>query len=275
MNVISAFVPNFIGGAADVVSSTKTYLKGKEDYSSENYAGKNIAFGVREHAMGSILNGLALCNLRVFGSCFLAFSDYLKPSIRLACLMNLPVTYIFTHDSILVGKDGATHEPVEQLASLRTIPNLSVYRPSDYKELIGTWNEILSSSHPSAIVLPRGHVEVQEFTNPEGIPYGGYIISEVKKSLDVILIATGSEVSMPNVGTFLKQDAEYQNEVLPKGYKKIVLEFSNDPTWYRLLEASDDFIGVNTYGKSGDEEDVLKDLELDLASLVIRIKNSL
>ena len=295
MNVISAFVPNFIGGAADVVSSTKTYLKGKEDYSSENYAGKNIAFGVREHAMGSILNGLALCNLRVFGSCFLAFSDYLKPSIRLACLMNLPVTYIFTHDSILVGKDGATHEPVEQLASLRTIPNLSVYRPSDYKELIGTWNEILSSSHPSAIVLPRGHVEVQEFTNPEGIPYGGYIISEVKKSLDVILIATGSEVtyamelkeelmknyiearvvSMPNVGTFLKQDAEYQNEVLPKGYKKIVLEFSNDPTWYRLLESSDDFIGVNTYGKSGDEEDVLKDLELDLASLVIRIKNSL
>ncbi len=295
MNVISAFVPNFIGGAADVVSSTKTYLKGKEDYSSENYAGKNIAFGVREHAMGSILNGLALCNLRVFGSCFLAFSDYLKPSIRLACLMNLPVTYIFTHDSILVGKDGATHEPVEQLASLRTIPNLSVYRPSDYKELIGTWNEILSSSHPSAIVLPRGHVEVQEFTNPEGIPYGGYIISEVKKSLDVILIATGSEVtyamelkeelmknyiearvvSMPNVGTFLKQDAEYQNEVLPKGYKKVVLEFSNDPTWYRLLESSDDFIGVNTYGKSGDEEDVLKDLELDLASLVIRIKNSL
>lgn len=295
MNVISAFVPNFIGGAADVVSSTKTYLKGKEDYSSENYAGKNIAFGVREHAMGSILNGLALCNLRVFGSCFLAFSDYLKPSIRLACLMDLPVTYIFTHDSILVGKDGATHEPVEQLASLRTIPNLSVYRPSDYKELIGTWNEILSSSHPSAIVLPRGHVEVQEFTNPEGIPYGGYIISEVKKSLDVILIATGSEVtyamelkeelmknyiearvvSMPNVGTFLKQDAEYQNEVLPKGYKKIVLEFSNDPTWYRLLESSDDFIGVNTFGKSGDEEDVLKDLELDLASLVIRIKNSL
>lgn len=295
MNVISAFVPNFIGGAADVVSSTKTYLKGKEDYSSENYAGKNIAFGVREHAMGSILNGLALCNLRVFGSCFLAFSDYLKPSIRLACLMNLPVTYIFTHDSILVGKDGATHEPVEQLAALRTIPNLSVYRPSDYKELIGTWNEILSSSHPSAIVLPRGHVEVQEFTNPEGIPYGGYIISEVKKSLDVILIATGSEVtyamelkeelmknyiearvvSMPNVGTFLKQDVEYQNEVLPKGYKKVVLEFSNDPTWYRLLESSDDFIGVNTYGKSGDEEDVLKDLELDLASLVIRIKNSL
>lgn len=295
MNVISAFVPNFIGGSSDVVSSTKTYLKGKEDFSCENYSGKNIHFGVREHAMGAILNGLALCHLRVFGSCFLAFSDFLKPSIRLGCMMNLPVTYIFTHDSILVGKDGATHEAVEQLAMLRTIPNLSVYRPSDYKELIGSWNEILSSSHPSALILPRGHVEVQEFTNPAGIEYGGYIISEVKKSLDVILIATGSEVtyamelkeellknyiearvvSMPCVGNFLKQDLEYQNEVLPKGYKKVVLEFSNDPTWYRLLENGDDFIGVNTYGKSGDEEDLLKDMELDLSSLVIRIKNNL
>ena len=295
MNVISAFVPNFIGGSADVATSTKTYLKGKEDFSCENYAGKNIAFGVREHAMGAILNGLALCNLRVFGSCFLAFSDYMKPSIRLAAMMNLPVTYIFTHDSILVGKDGATHEPVEQLAMLRTIPNLSVYRPGDHKELIGSWNEILSNASPSAIILPRGHVEVQEFTNPAGIEYGGYIISEVKKSLDVILIATGSEVSyamelkeelmknyiearvvsMPNIKNFLNQDKEYQNEVLPKGYKKVVLEFSNDPTWYRLLEADDDFIGVNTYGKSGDEEDILKELELDLASLVIRIKNNL
>lgn len=295
MNVISAFVPNFLGGSADVVTSTKTYLKGKEDFSSENYGGKNIAFGVREHAMGSILNGMALCNLRVFGSCFLAFSDYLKPSIRLSCMMKLPVTYIFTHDSILVGKDGATHEPVEQLAMLRTIPSLSVYRPCDYKELIGSWNEILSSANPSALILPRGHVEVQEFTNPAGIYYGGYIISEVKKSLDVILIATGSEVtyamelkeelmknyiearvvSMPNLGNFLNQDSEYQNEVLPRGYKKVVLEFSNDPSWYRLLESGDDFIGVNTYGKSGDEEDILKEMELDLPSLVIRIKNSL
>ena len=295
MNVISAFVPNFIGGSADVATSTKTYLKGKEDFSSENYSGKNIAFGVREHAMGSILNGLALCNLRVFGSCFLSFSDYMKPAIRLACMMNLPVVYIFTHDSILVGKDGATHEPVEQLAMLRSIPNLSVYRPGDHKELIGCWNEILAKSSPSALILPRGHVEVQEFTNPAGISYGGYIISEVKKSLDVILVATGSEVSyamelkdelmknyiearvvsMPNIGNFLAQDQENQNEVLPKGYKKVVLEFSNDPTWYRILESGDDFIGVNTYGKSGDEEDVLKELELDLHSLVIRIKNSL
>ena len=295
MNVISAFIPNFMGGSADVVGSTKTYLKGRNDFGIDNYGGKNIAFGVREHAMGSILNGLALCNLRVFGSCFLAFSDYMKPSLRMSALMNLPVAYIFTHDSVLVGKDGATHQPVEQLAMLRSIPNFAVYRPADYKELIGSWNEILSAGKPSALILPRGHVEVLEYTNPAGIPYGGYIISEVKKSLDVILIATGSEVgyalelkeellknyiearvvSMPNIENFLNQDKEYQNEVLPKGYKKIVLEFSNDPIWYRLLETSDEFIGVSNFGASASDEDILKELELDLQSLVIRIKNNL
>lgn len=295
MNVISAFIPQFIGGSADVALSTKTYLKGKDDFQADNYQGKNIAFGIREHAMGSILNGLALSNLRVFGSCFLAFSDYLKPAIRSAAMMNLPVTYIFTHDSILVGRDGATHQPVEQLAMLRSIPNLNVYRPSDYKELIGCWNEILSTTNPSALILPRGHVNVQEFTNPAGIPYGGYIISEVKKSLDVILVATGTEVdlacelkeellknyiearvvSMPSIQNFLKQDYEYQNEVLPKGYKKIVLEFSNDPIWYRILESNDEFLGVTKFGKSAGEEDLLKEFELDIHSLVIKIKNNL
>lgn len=295
MNVISAFIPNFLGGSADVVSSTKTYLKGKEDFTCDNYLGKNISFGVREHASGAILNGMALCGFRVFGSYFLAFSDYLKPAIRMSAMMDLPVTYIFTHDSVLVGRDGATHQPVEQLAMLRSIPNFSVYRPSDYKELIGSWNEILTKAKPCALILPRGHVETQEFTNPAGIPYGGYIISEVKKSLDVILIATGSEVgyacelkeellknfiearvvSMPNVGNFLSQDREYQNEVLPKGYKKIVLEFSNDPTWYRLLERNDEFIGINRFGTSASDDDILKDFELDLQSLVVRIKNNL
>ena len=245
--------------------------------------------------MGSILNGLALSGFRVFGSCFLAFSDYLKPAIRMSAMMNLPVTYIFTHDSILVGKDGATHQPVEQLAMLRTIPNFKVYRPSDYKELIGTWNEILSNNGPSAIILPRGHVDVQEFTNPAGIPYGGYIIDEVKKSLDVILIASGTEVglakelkdellknyiearvvSMPCLSNFLEQDDDYQNEVLPKGYKKIVIELSNDPTWYKILEKNDEFIGVTRFGRSSGEEDLLKEFELDLHDLVIQIKNKL
>ena len=295
MNVISAFVPKFIGGSSDVVTSTKTYLKGKGDYCLNDYSGKNIAFGVREHAMGGILNGLALTNLRVFGSCFLTFSDYLKPSIRMSALMNLPVTYIFTHDSIMVGQDGATHQPVEQLAMLRSIPNFTVYRPSDYKELIGCWNEILLKAKPCCLVLPRGHVDTLEFTNPKGIPYGAYIISEVKKSLDVIILSSGSEVNtammlkkellknyiearvvtVPNLHNFLKQDSEYINEVLPKGYKKVVLELSNDSLWYKLLDRDDDFICVDSFGMSGKSEDILKEKELDISSLVIRIKSSL
>ena len=295
MNVIATFIPKFIGGSADVVGSTKTYLKGKEDFSIDNYSGRNIAFGVREHAMGAILNGLALSNLRPFASCFLAFSDYLKPAIRMSAMMNLPVTYIFTHDSILVGQDGSTHQPIEQLASLRTTPNFNVYRPADYKELIGSWNEILKEAKPCALVLPRGRVDTQEFTNPKGIEYGAYIISEVKKSLDVILISTGSEitlamklkeelsknyiearvVSMPNIKNFLNQDADYRNEVLPKGYKKVVLEFSNDPTWYQLLESNDDFIGVTDFGASALPSDILKEKELDITNLVIKIKNNL
>ncbi|MBR3162271.1 MAG: transketolase [Bacilli bacterium] len=293
MNVISAFVPNFLGGSADLSNSTKTYLKGKNDYSIDNYKGKNISFGVREHAMGCILNGLALSNLRTFGSTFLAFSDYLKPALRMSAMMNLPVTYIFTHDSILVGQDGSTHQPIEQLAMLRSIPNMEVYRPADYKELIGSWNEILSSAKPSCLILPRGHVGTQEFTNPDGIEYGAYIISEVKKSLDVILIASGTEVeyamdlkdellknyiearvvTVPNLKTFLNQDKDYISEVLPKGYKKVVVEFSNDPNWYKILEPGDEFISVNDYGKSGNTNDILKDYELDIPSVVMKIKN--
>ena len=145
MNVISAFVDRFIGGTADVSASTKTYLKNGGDFSPENYKGKNISFGVRENAMGAMLNGIALTNFRCFGATFLTFADYMKPSIRNTALMNLPVTYIFTHDTILIGQDGATHQPVEQLAMLRTIPNLDVYRPCDYKELIGSWNLILKN----------------------------------------------------------------------------------------------------------------------------------
>ncbi|MEE3343251.1 MAG: transketolase [Bacilli bacterium] len=293
MNVIAAFIPNFLGGSADVSNSTKTYLKGKDDFSIDNYTGRNIAFGIREHAMGAILNGLALSNLKVFGSTFLAFSDYLKPAIRLSAMMNLPVTYVFTHDSILVGQDGATHQPVEQLAMLRSIPNLNVYRPADYKELIGCWNEILLNNGPACLILPREHVATQEFTNSQGIEYGAYIISEVKKSLDVILIASGSEVELamdikeellknyvearvvtvPCLTNFLKQDQEYINEVLPSGYRKVVIEFSNDANWYKLLEPGDEFISVNDYGKSGNSNDILKDFELDIPSLVMKIKN--
>lgn len=295
MNVISAFVPSFVGGSADLVSSTKTYLKKQGDFSKDNYKGKNISFGVREHAMGAILNGMALSNLRVFGSTFLMFSDYMKPAIRMSALMNLPVTYIFTHDNFTIGQDGPTHQPIEQLGTLRSIPNLNVYRPADYKELIASWNLILSSGKPSALVIPRNHVDTLEHTSMKGVKYGGYIVSEVTNKLDLILISSGEElnlamklkeellknyievrvVSMPNLNLFLKQEESYKEQVFPKGYRKMVLEFSNDANYYRFVDNDSDIINVNKYLKSATKEELLSDNELDITSLVIRIKNSL
>lgn len=295
MNVIASFVPGFIGGSADLAASTKTYLKGQGDFTLDNYSGRNIPFGVRENAMGAILNGLALCNLRPFGSTYLTFADYLKPSIRESAMMKLPVTYIFTHDSILNGQDGATHQPIEQLGMLRSIPDLDVYRPCDYKELIGSWNRILSKGEAAALVLSKGHNDTLEYTNVNGIKYGGYVISEVKTRLDVILIATGSEVqlamkikdellknyiearvvSVPNLKTFLEQEEDYIDQVLPKKYKKVVIEYSNDPNWYRFVDSPTDIININHFGKSATADELVKDFELDITSLVIKIKNSI
>lgn len=295
MNVISAFIDRFIGGSADLSSSTKTYLKNGGNYGVDNYQNKNIAFGVRENAMGAILNGIALTNIRCFGSTFLTFADYLKPSIRNTAIMNLPVTYIFTHDSFLIGQDGKTHQPIEQLAMLRSIPNLDVYRPCDYKELIGAWQLILKNKKPSALIISKEPTESYKYTSIEETALGGYVISEVKNRLDVILIASGREVtlamklkqellksfiearivSMPNINEFFKQSKEYQNQVLPKGYKRMVIEFSNDPTLYRLVKNEDDIININTFGKSGTKEELLEEFELDIASIVIKIKNSI
>ena len=295
MNVISTFIDRFIGGSADLSSSTKTYLKNGGNYSKENYQNKNIFFGVRENAMGAILNGIALTNIRCFGSTFLTFADYLKPSIRNTAIMNLPVAYIFTHDTFLIGQDGKTHQPIEQLGMLRSIPNLEVYRPCDYKELIGAWQLILKSKKPSALIISKYPTESYKYTSTEETALGGYVISEVKNRLDVILIASGSEVtlamklkqellksyiearvvSIPNIKEFFKQSKEYQNQVLPKGYKRMVVEFSNDPMLYRLVKNEDDLINIDTFGKSGTKEQLLQDFELDLASIVIKIKNSI
>lgn len=295
MNVIGTFIPNYMGGSGDLFTSTKTYLKGKREFSYDDYGGRNINFGVREGVMGSIMNGLALTNIRSYGSTFLAFADYMKPAMRMSAMMNLPVTYIFTHDSIRVGEDGATHQPIEQLGMLRSIPNFSVYRPCDYKELIGSWTNILKEGKSCALVLPRGHLETMKHTNPDKVYRGGYIISEVKTRLDIIIIATGSEVSlamkikeellrnyiearvvtMPNLNLFLKQDRDYQEQVFPTGYRKMVIELSNDANWYRFISSEEDFVGINSFGMSGSEEDIMSYFELDIQDLVIKIKNNL
>jgi transketolase len=242
--LLNAIVPNFpyiIGGSADLFGANKTYIKDGGIFSPEDYLGKNIYFGVREHAMGAILNGLALHGFRPYGSTFLSFSDYLKPAIRMACMMNLPVTYIFTHDSISVGEDGPTHQPVEQLLSLRTMPNLDVFRPADTNEVIGTYKAVLEkTTGPAAICLSRNTLPILETAKANEVERGGYVIYDSIKKPQGIIISSGEEVSisievakrlrtkgldvrvvsMPNLGRFLKQDDDYIESVIPVEVEK-------------------------------------------------------
>lgn len=292
MNLIPMGVSNFIGGSADTVTSTKTYLNGRDNLTSKNYLGKNIYFGVRENAMGAILNGLAVSGFRPFGSTFLAFSDYMKPSIRMSALMDLPVTYIFTHDSITVGPDGPTHQPVEQLASLRSTPNLNVYRPADIKEIIGTWNNIIKDGKPAVISLARTEVKPQRDTKATMVSKGAYIVSEPENKIDAVLIATGAEVqvaisikerlkeenidirviSMPCMEKFDEQSESYKAELFPQGAKIFVLEYGSSFGWEKFVVSSDYLFTVDKFGKSGSKDEVLNYLEVNLDNIVERIK---
>jgi len=278
LNLYADNVSGFIGGSADLATSTKVYLEKEEEFSSNNYEGKNIRFGIREHAMGAILIGLSLSNLKSFGSTFLVFSDYLKPSIRLAAIMNIPVTYIFTHDSINVGKDGPTHEPIEQLAMLRSIPNINVYRPADAKEVIGVYNEAFSNDETNVIILSRSVSKLEDGTKVSGVSKGAYVIKFEKTRRDVIIIATGTEVnlainvardleakqidvrvvSMSSREKFLKMSHAYQNEVLPVRAKKVVIEMGSKYGWDRFATNSNYIFGLEDFGKSGSPEDVMK-----------------
>ena len=295
MNTISNYIPEFIGGSADTVSSTKTYLKEKGDFNSKNYTGKNIYYGIREHAMASSTNGIALSNLRPFASTFLTFADYMKPSIRLSALMDIPSTFIFTHDSINIGQDGPTHQPIEQLGMLRSIPNFTVYRPCDKKELIGCWNLILEQSKPCALIISRNKSKEIKYTSPSYVKYGGYVIHEFENKLDLIILASGTEVnialstarklkeedhieariiSVPNLNTLLNQDPNYLKELLPKNIKKYVIEYSNDTMWYQL-DKEINLINMKSFGTSAKSENVIKHFELDEDSIYNKIKNDL
>lgn len=295
MNVIADSYPSFLGGSADVSSSTKTYLNNFADFSKDNYGGKNFFFGVREHAMGAFINGLSLSGLRPFCSTFLAFSDYLKPSIRMASLMNLPSTFVFTHDSVMIGEDGPTHQPVEQLAMLRSIPNHYVYRPCDANEIIGSWQTILNNDKPSSIVLARGKCPNLDVTDALSVKKGAYIIRKEKKKLYAIIIATGSEValalsiaeklslkgmeirvvSMPCMRLFEEQPKTYQEEILPIGYKTIVIERSSKFGWHKYVYNDKYIMGIDEFGYSGKQEDVLEKLKLDDDSITKRIEKLL
>ena len=285
MNIIVDRSPFFLGGSADLSASCNTRLIKYSDFTKDNPAGRNIAFGVREGAMGAIINGMSTYNLRVYSSTFLAFSDFMKPAIRLAAMQNLPSTFIFTHDSIILGEDGPTHQPIEQLLTLRSIPNLYVYRPSDINEVIGMWDIILKNSKPSAIILPRAKVHILAGTNGENVKLGGYIVKQEKERLDAVILSCGTDltsalliaddlkdkydirvVSMPCQELFLEQDYQYQLNVLPKNAKIIAIESSSKENWTKFTNYNN-VIGINQFGFSGKGKDVIKKLGFDKEAL--------
>lgn len=297
MNEIAKIVPNFIGGSADLATATNTYLEGLGDFSSNYLTGRNIWFGVREHVMGAVLNGLSFYNYKVFGSTFLSFSDYLKPAMRMSAIMGRPINYIFTHDSISVGQDGPTHQPVEQLAMLRAIPNFNVFRPCDAKEIVGCWHIMLNSkTTPSALIISRNETPILENSNARQVLNGAYIIEEEKGQLDGIIIATGTEVhnaihiardlyneykinirvvSMPSREIFLKTNEEYQEQILPKGYKKFVIEAGSSLGWDKFVYSEKYLFTVDMFGTSGIKDDVYKYCNFSYDSIKQRILNLL
>ncbi len=295
MNIISDNLPFMMGGSADLASSTKTFLKDGKVFSKNSYEGKNIRFGVREHSMGAIANGLALCNLRPFASTFLAFSDYLKPAMRMTSLMNLPVTYIFTHDSIEIGQDGPTHQPVEQLAMLRSMPNLYVYRPADGKEIAGCWKNILKDKKPSALVISRNDLLLQKDTEIDEVGKGAYIIKKEKKRTNGIIIATGSDVqtalavsdilslkdfdlrviSMPCMEKYLEQPKQYKEKLMPIGVKIFVIESATSFGWHQFVYNDKYLININEFGKSGKPKEVVDAMHFSIDGIATQIENIL
>ena len=290
MNIISDRSKFFLGGSADLSSSCHTALYKEVGMSKKVPTGRNIFFGVREHAMAAILNGMALSGLRLFGSTFLVFSDYLKPALRMTCEMNLPITYIFTHDSVTVGQDGTSHQPVEQLAMLRTTPNLIVLRPADINEVIGSWDYIINNNKPVALVLAKDEAHILDGTKGSEVSKGAYIIRKETNKLDAIIVSTGIDittsylireelyhkgidirlVSMPSVELFLSQPQEYQDSILPPNVKTFTVEASATLPWYRFASRNC-AIGIDTFGCSGKKDDVLKKVKFDYDSILARI----
>ena len=291
MQELAPRITRMIGGSADVASSTLAYLDDLKDINKSSFEGRNIRYGVRENAMGAISNGLALSYFKPFCSCFLTFADFLKPSIRMSCLMNLPVTYIFSHDSIYVGQDGPTHQPIEQLTMLRSVPNMHVFRPADYKEVVGSWNYILNNNKPVSLVLTRQKLPLLNETDVLKTCKGAYIVRKEKGKLHAIILATGSEVSVavnianeleklkynirvvsvPCLELFREQSEEYQEEIIPKMVKTFAIEASNYEGWYEYIYNSKYLINIRNFGLSGKEEDVAVALDFSYEQIKSRI----
>ncbi|MBI9016833.1 MAG: transketolase [Phycisphaerae bacterium] len=272
--VINAVMPKlsfYMGGSADLTPSNCTHFDGVEDFQKDNYAGRYIRYGVREHAMGAIMNGICVSNLlRAYSATFLSFADYMRPAIRMAALSNYNTTFVFTHDSIGVGEDGPTHQPVEILGSLRIIPDLTVLRPADANETVAAWKWILENNDkPAVILLTRQNLPVLEGTAAMQVQKGAYALNEVAKP-DVILIGTGSEVqlavdaaaqlakdgiqarviSMPSWELFEAQPQNYRNALLPKGAKYVAVEAATEQGWHKYIGSDGEFVGMMGFGAS-------------------------
>ncbi len=294
INRLAKLLPNLVGGSADLAPSNKSNIKNGGDYSAENRAGRNLHFGVREHAMAAICNGIALHGgLRVFCATFFVFSDYMKHAMRMSAIMKLPVTYVLTHDSIGVGEDGATHEPIEQLAGLRSIPDLLVYRPADGHETTAGWLTALLSGLPTCLVLTRQNLPLYDTSDCRALK-GGYVLSDSEKAIpDVQLMASGSEVeqifeaqkalkaegidarviSIPCMELFLRESKEYQDSViLPAVRARVAMEAGCTMPWYRFTGLDGEVLGIDRFGASAPAALLFKEFGFTTENVVAAAK---
>ncbi|WP_410569953.1 transketolase [Amycolatopsis sp. cmx-4-61] len=307
LNALAEPLPELWGGSADLAESNNTTMKGADSFGPEKAAtdmwqanpyGRTLHFGVREHAMGSILNGIALHGgTRPYGATFLIFSDYMRPPVRLAALMKAPVTYVWTHDSIGLGEDGPTHQPIEQLSALRAIPGLNVVRPADANETAYAWKAVLEDTdHPSGLALTRQNVPVLEGTSAEGVAKGGYVLAESDGTPDVVLIATGSEVqlaveakktldadgvkarvvSMPCVEWFDAQDAAYRESVIPAAVKaRVSVEAGIAQSWHRFTGDAGVNVSIEHFGASADAATLFREFGFTAEAVVEAARRSI
>lgn len=300
LNAIAAHVPWLLGGSADLAPSTKTLIKDAKSFQRKQYDGRNLHFGIREHAMAAILNGMSLSKLRPYGATFLVFSDYMRPSLRLAALMEQPAIYVFTHDSIGVGEDGPTHQPIEHLASLRAIPHLEVIRPADANEVAMAWKHIMTlRNRPAALVLTRQVLPTfdrTKYASAEGVLRGAYVLADCKGTPEMILLGTGSEVqlclgayeqlqqegirarvvSMPCWELFERQDAAYREAVLPRAVRaRVAVEAGVAFGWERYVGSAGEILGMRGYGASAPLKDLLKEFGFTVENVVHTAKATL
>ena len=294
LNKLSAKLPTLFGGSADLAPSNKSYVNGAGDYSAENYAGRNVHFGVRELAMTGIGNGLVLHGLKAYVSTFFVFSDYVKPMARLASLMEIPLTFILTHDSIGVGEDGPTHEPIEQLAEFRAMPNFNVFRPADATETIAAWySAVTSKETPTALVLTRQNLPQLAGSSKEALK-GGYVVADSSKETpDAIIIASGSEVSlsieakealakegidvrvvsMPCMDIFEKQPLEYKEKVLPKSVRaRVAVEALSEFGWGKYVGLDGKTVCLDRFGASAPADVLFKEFGFTVDNVVKAVK---